>query len=92
MCSHYSVRGITTLATSRHFDKIDRPQDFSAAVDELLRCQAEHRSDDANAVLDPWVPSHRLGDPIRIRVVYQKLLWPKTPSALARRDKHPLAS
>ena len=53
---------------------------------------AVHRSDDMNAVLDPWVPSHRLGDPIRNRVAYQKLLSPKTPSAPPRRDKHPLAS
>ena len=43
-------------------------------------------------LLDSWVPSHRLGDPIRNRVAYQKLLWPKTPSAPPRRDKHPLAS
>ena len=53
---------------------------------------AVHRSDDTNAVLDPWVPSHRLGDPIRNRVAYQKMLWPKIPSAPHRRDKHPLAS
>jgi hypothetical protein len=55
------------LTPFRHFDKIDidLKQDFSAAEDELLRCQEEHRSDDTNAVLDPRVPSHGLGDPIR---------------------------
>ena len=91
MFYHYSVRGITLWPPSAISTKLIRPQDFFSC-ERVVAMSAVHRSDDTNAVLDPWVPSHRLGDPIRNRVAYQKLLWPKTPSAPPRRDKHPLAS
>ena len=97
VCSHYSVQGITTLAPFRHFDKIDRPQDarlFSLCervvnVAMSAAHQTWHQSDNMDAVLGPWVQSHRLGDPIRKhgirnRAVYEKLLWPKTMKDLFR--------
>ena len=88
----YSVHaGNCLLAPSAILTKLIDRKTFSCC-ERVVAMSAVHRSDDTNAVLGPWVPPHRLGDPICNWVKYQKLLWPKTPSALPRRDKHPLAS
>ena len=50
-----------------------------------------HCSDNVNAVLGPWVPSHRLGDPLHKRAAYRKQRSQKIPPALCRYSVCPLA-
>ena len=50
-----------------------------------------HCSGNVNAVLGPWVPSHRLGDPLHKRAAYRKRRSQKIPPALCRCSKCPPA-
>ena len=85
MCSLYRA-GNHCFAPShlRHFDKIDSTARLFQRL-ELRGGQCSALSD-TNAVLGPWVPSHRLGTRIRNRAAYQKCIGPKSLLSLPGKD------
>ena len=86
LCNFFAI--LKRVSKKRSCPTLQSVSAHTLACAEWNHCTAAHN---VNAVLGPWVPSHRLGDPIHKRAAYQKQRSQKIPPALCRCSKCPPA-